>query len=186
MSIDISDLAEYGPAVAEYRAAKASATENGDELAQMRVEQAWTNTKMELMQRKVAANESQRTLDEAKAKAKADFPNAPEELWGHLTDPAQVLAAAQAVHDRLTPPAPPQAPTEPQGSWGGAPPAAANTAGQDDPNVLRTPEDVDRRVASLMPDVLSKGKLAQAANDEVAMLRLDPILSRYEQGKGAR
>ena len=187
MSIDISDLAEYGPAVAAYRSAKNTATEAGDEAGIMRAEMNWTNTKMELMQAKVSANDQQRSLESARAKAAAEFPNAPAEIYAHLTDPDQLLAAAKSVHERLTAAVPAaQQEAQSQGSWGGTPPAAANSAGQDDPNILRTPEDVDRRVAELMPDVMVKGKLAMAANEEVASLRLAPLLSRYEPGAAAR
>jgi hypothetical protein len=186
--IDISDLPSYGPAVAAYRQAKNAAVEAGDESAAMRAEMEWTNTKMSMMQEKLTVNDAARALDEAKAKAKQEFPNAPEEIWGTLTDPSQLLASAKAVHDRITAAMPQQDQGQQtsQGSWGGSPPAASNTAQQTDPNVLRTPEDVDRRVAEIMPNVMRGGKLAQEANEEVVSLRLEPILSRYQSGAAAR
>lgn len=188
MPIDISDLPEYGPAVAAYRQEKNAAVEAGDETAAMRAELSWSNAKQEMMSRKVQVGESQRTLDAALAKARAEFPNAPEEVYAGLTDPEALLATAAKVHERVTAAMPQDQgqPQQSQGSWGGSPPAASNTAQQTDPNVLRTPEDVDRRVAEIMPNVMRGGKLAQEANEEVVSLRLEPILSRYQSGAAAR
>lgn len=186
-AIDITDLSEYGPALAKYKADKAVANESGTETDLARVDAEWANTRMRLMQTKVGNDTSQRETNAALDKAKTDFPNVPDEIYAHLTDPQAILTAAQKVAERMgpaqtptagneTPPAPGEGET-----WGGSPGAAAG-GGTPTPNE-EDPQGVKDR---LMPVVMQKGAGARLENAQVRKATLSPILERYEQGKVAR
>lgn len=182
--IDISDMPEYGPAMAKYRTDKAQAQENGEAVDVANVEAAWANTKLELTQTKVARDSATMATQGALAAVQAQFPNVPAEVYSHLTDPEQIKSVAAQVAERMGPPPPPAPPAEQQGgTWGGSPGSVGGGATQGQPSA----EDPAQVVERLRPTVLSKGAAARAENEQFRKgVFASTVLAGYEEGTPKR
>lgn len=178
MSIDISDLPEYGDAMREFRLARGEAEAKGDELGMLQADHAWERKRNELMQRKYAALQHTAAMDTARTEALAQFPKVKPELYGHISDPAQVLAYAKQLQESID-----EAAGTPAGaqSWGGqAPTSSAVSPPASPPAVTPRSDGKDQvaRINELAPVVYTQGKKALAQNEEVRQLALSPIANR--------
>jgi hypothetical protein len=182
VSIDITELPEYGGAIAAYRADKRAATEADDQLALSQAEQRWAQKRVELMEVAAARSDLQRRREAAIAQAEKDFARAPKEMYASLQDPEQILTVAKQVHAQIEQSIAAAAP-QPAGtgqSWGGTPPTGS---GRTDPKTT------DQRLRELAPEVL-RGLPGRAANDEFrrALFARDvaPRFTSVQQGAQAQ
>lgn len=178
ISIDVTDLPEYGEAMRQYRIAKGEAEAKGDEIGVLRAESEWQRTLGGLKDRKYAALQHRDQLERVRAEAATQFPKVKPELYGHIDNPDQVLAYAKQIQESIDEAA--GTPSEGQ-SWGGqaptsaavTPPAAAETV------TPRSPEPEQfQRIQELAPTVYAKGRKAIAENAELRSLAAAPILNR--------
>ncbi len=147
MAIDITTHPQYEQAKARYDGSLAAARSQSDPLAEANAEREWAQAQATFYQQAAEASAAQSALDAARAQARVQFPMAPEASYSVITDPAALLAAAQATHEAVTaagPPAggtPPPTPPAP-GTWptppvGGTPVPPRPDNPMDDPATYR-------------------------------------------------
>lgn len=138
--MNYQEVEGYAQAKAEYDGAITAAKAAKDELSEMRAELAWRNKVDGFKDTAAQMVTRQQAVDNAKLKARADFPHAPEVIYASMSDPDAILAAAQAAHTAIAaampPPGQQQAPAGQQ--WpstpGGTTPATPGTHKWDDKN----------------------------------------------------
>lgn len=179
--IDITQLAEHGPALAAFMQARRQAAEAGDEMGVLRAENAWKDKQNELFRLAHQRGEAETAKALAMAEAEAKYPKAPKPVYANLTDPQAILAAAKEAHDAITaatpqqtaPPGTPPGTPPPAGGWpapGGAQPPAGQPAGQ----------SVEDRKRELVPAV-RRGAAAEHENQEFRSLIFgDQIAPRFD------
>lgn len=168
MSIDIQSLEEFGPALAAYKVARGNAQQQGDDLALSQAELGWERKQRELEGIARQRSDATTAREVALAKAKAEFPHAPEAAYAGLTDPTAILETAKHVHDTV---ATELGKNTPPPSWGA--PGAAGGA-------TPPPQDIHARKVELVPSVL-RGKAGERDNEEFRRLIFrDQIGSRFD------
>lgn len=188
MSIDITRLPEFGPALAEYNRQKQEAADAGDPNRLQSLELQWERTKSELKDKAFTRAENERARQAVLERVKREYPHAPEAVYASLGDPTAIEAAAKQAHEAVAAALPAQsqgqqAPTHtPSGqSWGPAPPTTGAT-----PQPTDDPNRFNQRLVEIAPKA-SQGVLSQEsvrANEELRNTIFDfNVAPRYEWGR---
>jgi len=98
----IEDVEGYSQARAEYDGSLTAAKAAGDELAELKSELTWRDRREGFRTEAARLEAAAAALDNARSKAKTDFPHAPEVVYASLADPEAILQAAKAAHDAVS------------------------------------------------------------------------------------
>jgi DNA-binding protein H-NS len=101
MAVKIEDLAEYEVEHDKYVGALTTAKAAGDELAEMKAELAWRESKDKLRDTAETRSEQQRVLTATLEQVKKDYPDVPEVFYKKLTDPEEILEIAKAGQEQI-------------------------------------------------------------------------------------
>src|SRR5205807_9860600 len=109
----MTELPEYEQAHDEYVGAISAAKSAQDELAELRAENVWLSKQSKLREVVEERNDKERAIAAALEKAKADFPKVPEVLYAKLSEPEEILSAAEEASKVIDESVKGQAPRQP-------------------------------------------------------------------------
>jgi DNA-binding protein H-NS len=124
----LEDLPEYATAHDNYVAALTTAKAAGDELAEMKTELAWRESKDKLRDTVEERNTAQRALEATLEQVKKDYPDVPEVFYKKLTDPEEILEIAKAGQEMADAAKKTRPKAWPSPAAGGAAPATGKKA----------------------------------------------------------
>lgn len=123
--MDYTQVEGYAQAKAEYDGAVVAARAANDELAEYKAKDTWRDRVDDFKTKAAATDARNNAVEAARAKAKVEFPHAPEVIYSSMSDPEAILAAAQQAHTAIAAAIPP--PQQTGQNWG-TPPAGTAPA----------------------------------------------------------